>query len=285
MAAAGALTELIVSASLWDEDKAMSLLHGANALGNASVALGYANATGRWLFLTRGIPVGATPWLVGVGAAVVIVTALGIYLYGKEKEASKFETETTTEYLKLLGLDEPIANELRNQDSEGRSPLPVLAQMAGKFGYDVSDPDDAQRFITYLNGLGKDGTAALVNQAHTVDPNDQGIYPDTDRDQYKEYFALPDDPSKYNKDPRVKSTITLGADGIYRDSVTHMFWDKSSHTWHLDGPSQDMYTPTSYDPETGVLAGPSGTLGYLDSHSLESLKTWALAMGLAPPVK
>lgn len=284
---AGALVEAIVSVGYLGDNNAMAALHFFNAAGNGSVALGYAKGTGRWPLLTSRLPVAASPWLVGAGAAVVTLTALGIYAVGRAQEASKFETQTTTDFLKLMGVDEKIAHQLRNQNSEGASPGPVLHQLATNQGMDLSDPAQAQKFLKYLNDLGADKVAAIVGKAHLVNPNEQGQYPASQSADQLKYLRLPADPQKFLASPEGQGSKIQydAAKKQYRDPDTGFVY--TGRGWTFDGQiGSDPYHPLHWDPSSGWLTHANGSsYNIVNPTSMEGLKTWMISNGIQLPSK
>jgi hypothetical protein len=292
MALAGAITEGIVSLSYLggnDPNYAMAGLHGVNAIGNASVALGYAKGTGRWATLLGRLPPMASPWMVGLGAGTVAVSSWLIYEVGKKQEASKFETQTTTQYLKTLGITEPVANALRDQNDMGASPAPVLAQLAADRGLDLSSPEHIRTFVRYLNDLGAPRMEAVVDQAHGVNASSDGKYPETDSTSLR-YLRLPADPKAFSASPEFQasgSKIHQDAQtGTWVDPDTRMIYDEKNRSWVYYGfVGTALDKPIRWEPETGWLHLSGGENGLVKAESMEGLRAWMAANSYPLPQK
>jgi hypothetical protein len=128
------------------------------------------------------------------------------------KEASKYETPTTENYLKALGFKPDVAHALRDHTFfSGRSPGPIFGQLAGTFGLNLLDPGDSRTWRAYLNSLSKEQITQAVRAAHEIAPDSRGGYPATagnDDDLLKpqEYLDTgnPESPvvPRYDHEPR-----------------------------------------------------------------------------------
>jgi len=150
--------------------------------------------------------------LVRMGAWLGLATAPVTIGYEMHKEASKFETPTTENYLKALGFKADAAHALTDHTYfSGRSPGPIFGQLAGAFGFNLLDPTDSRTYRTYLNSLSKDQITQAVHAAHEIPPDNSGRYPDTagnDADLLKPQAYLetydPEHPvePRYDHEPR-----------------------------------------------------------------------------------
>lgn len=126
--------------------------------------LGVASTVGGAMMLFGGAAV------TGVGAVIVGAAIIGKFIYEDIKEANKHETDGARAFLRGAGIDAGVANHLINNDGDGRSPAPVFSALANHLGVDPKE------FLTYLSQLSPDETIRLVETAHGVDPDENGVY-------------------------------------------------------------------------------------------------------------
>lgn len=124
-----------------------------------------ASAVGGVLLLTGSTGVG----LVLVGGALVG----GIFYsqYQKHQASVKFESDGAMAFLEGAGFSPELADELINNDDVGRSAIPVLTALAENAGIEPSE------WFDYLMTLEPEDAKRLIEKAHGVDPNDEGVYP------------------------------------------------------------------------------------------------------------
>lgn len=126
--------------------------------------LGVAGAAGGVMIL---LPAAST----GVGLLLVGGALIGKFIWSGVQEANKHETDGARAFLEGAGIDPEVANELINNDSDGRSPAPVFTALAEHLGVDPHE------YFDYLSHLSPDEVNDLIETAHGVDPNDDGVYP------------------------------------------------------------------------------------------------------------
>lgn len=131
----------------------------------ASAGFSGASAVGGALMIFGG-PVG-----VGVGAVIVGASIIGELLWTKHENSVKYESDGARAFLQGAGINPDLANELINNDSDGRSPAPVFTALAEKLGVDPKE------YFDYLSKLPPDRAKQLMEYAHGVDPDDKGVYP------------------------------------------------------------------------------------------------------------
>lgn len=134
-------------------------IHGVSAAGAA---------VGAWSALSAAGVVGSIPGgqLVATG---LLAAGLGLNQYKNVSESNKYEGPTE-QFLIDAGIHPDIAKQLSNHDNKGRSPGPVLAQLASRFG--MSGPE----FYDYLGSLPPGKVKDIVTHAHGVDPNSEGVF-------------------------------------------------------------------------------------------------------------
>ncbi len=86
-----------------------------------------------------------------IGIGLVAVSAIGLGLYNHIKDADKYETEKSANFLKHNGLDPAAADELINQSFDGHSPVGLLYAYAHQKGL------DNQQATAWLNDLQRKG--------------------------------------------------------------------------------------------------------------------------------
>ena len=115
---------------------------------------------------------GTTLSATGVGLLLVGGAVLGSYLYGRVKEANRFESGGARAFLEGAGIDPDLANEMINNDDRGRSTAPVFTELAERL--DI----DANELFDYFQTLSPREAKTLIEAAHGVDPNDEGVFPE-----------------------------------------------------------------------------------------------------------
>ncbi|MFE0755051.1 LysM peptidoglycan-binding domain-containing protein [Inquilinus sp. NPDC058860] len=215
-----------------------------------------------------------------VGAALLLASAVGNYIYGKIEKANENEDDAR-EFLTGADLRPEIADQLADHDSDGNSVGPALAALARRRGLEPA------AFTDYLNRLTPQQVSALVQQAKSVRPDDKGRMPVAGPGD--SYLALPLDPTR--TDVSQYTTITYnGASKRWEDPVTRMYWD-GGRRWVFDpriGNSFGTIPPqpdpvVSYDPATGELLKSNGFGRPARAESLAGLENWMYANGMPPP--
>ena len=281
-------------------DAVSGVLRGTGIVGNISLGLGFGGfaaidtlagtALADATIGTVALPAAAT----GVGAVLVGLSFVGSLIWSahqRAEAASKFETQTTEQYLQALGLKPEIAHEFRNQDGDGHSPGPVIAALADKAGFDLGKPAHVRQLVAYLNNLSKDQMHDLVVEgAHGVDPNDTGNFePGLRKDDA--YLALPADPNTLQYRPQSNdyfdpqtgraSTIRYEADKKrWYDPKTDMFFIPGNDRWFVADERPGTYAdnpydrPAFYDPQTQQLMRSDGVELPVSPHSVDALALW-----------
>ena len=116
---------------------------------------------------------GTTTAATGIGLVLVGGALLGSYLYGNVKNANIHESDGARAFLEGAGINSDLANELINNDNKGRSAAPVFVEMANRLGV------EPQEMFGYLSTLEPDDAKKLIETAHGVDPNDEGVFPES----------------------------------------------------------------------------------------------------------
>lgn len=264
------------------QDVPMGLLHGANAAGSLSIALGYMKGTGR--LALAALP--ASPVLVAGGTVVVLAASVGTYFYGKAAEGAKYENEWASGYLEALGFTKDVANQVRNNDGDGRSPGQVLAGVAASQGLDLTRPEHLDSFVKWMNDLGADKVAKIIEKAHGVDPDDKGEYQQTSGND--KYLSLPVDPTQAHQ-RKGSGVIYDPIDKRYEDPATQMYFDPENKRWTYYGP--EKFTIDNPHPYWYVPGGPgyimdNGGQRYIkeiEVNSIDGLRNWIVANGYGKP--
>lgn len=124
---------------------------------------------------------GTTAAATGIGLVLVGGALIGSLIYGSIKEANKYETDGARAFLRGAGVNHDVANELINNDNDGRSAAPVFTELAKRLGI------SPQRFFEYLKTLSPSDANRLIQTAHGIDPDENGQYPDHKPDITRAY--------------------------------------------------------------------------------------------------
>jgi hypothetical protein len=265
------------------QDLTMAGLHGISAVSNGMMAWSYMKAGGHWLGARALSPVMLSGW----GTALAVASSVGIYMYGRAKEMSKFENGETQKYLESLGFKPDIAKQLMNQDNDGHSVGPVLQAYAKANGWDLNKPEQVDEYITWINNLGKEKVESLVTAAQHVQPGEDGGLPLTN-DKAK-YLALPRDPAKtvqQLKDHGIDTKIFYNqAKQRWEDPTTQMFYTNDGWNYYgkIDDKNPDQIL--RYDLETTELMYADNRFQYANPDSIAGLEAWTISNGLALPEK
>jgi LysM repeat protein len=188
-------------------DVPAALLYGTSSGGGFLAAAGSVAAGDSWL-ATFGGP---------VGAAIVLSSAVGLYLYNDAKDKARFEAPSR-EFLEAAGYKPEIAKALADyDDNDGHSAGPALAAAARQFG--ISPDELMQR----LNRQDPSKVHDLVKEAWTVGPDKNGNYPlsaSNDRNVWAPGDRGPQYGGRYLYDPqdtRYRGGYGVSGDGIYPD--------------------------------------------------------------------
>ncbi len=147
-------------------------LYTASALGGAATAgasglegvLDAAGATALGDF--------AGAWLGPIGVAAMLVSVVGLYIWGQHEAVTQYETAATQKFLEGAGIKPTQAQALIQQSGNGYSPVPLLARYAQLHGLDLQNPADQQRFVKWINSLSADQLQQIVTAANaTQDAN------------------------------------------------------------------------------------------------------------------
>lgn len=244
-----------------NRDIPMGLMHGVAAYSNANVTIAYAKSGTSWAAPAARMVPGSFSTLLRVGTIGGALSSAAIYAYGMQQnaqEAAKYETETTSNHLQAIGFSKDVADELRDQDMEGGSPLPRLNKLFTDLGYDMSKADDVHKFVGYVNGLGPEKAGELVRKTHGVVADDQGQYPQHDPN-VDPYLAL----SRNPQNPV--------------DPATHMRFDPVSRRWvEMDPLRNPQGLPRVYNPETGRFVINGHPSFPLKVQTMDGLKHWMI---------
>lgn len=115
---------------------------------------------------------GTTAAVTGVGLFLVGGAIIGSLIYGGVKEANKHETDGARAFLQGAGINPDLANQLINNDSDGRSAAPVFTEVAKRLGV------EPQEMFEFLSALTPDQASRLIGIAHGIDPDENGVFPD-----------------------------------------------------------------------------------------------------------
>lgn len=115
---------------------------------------------------------GTTLSATGVGLLLIGGAMLGSYLYGRVQAANRFESDGARAFLEGAGIDPDLANQMINNDDRGRSTAPVFAELAERLGIEPNEIFD------YFKTLAPSEAKTLIEAAHGIDPNDEGVFPE-----------------------------------------------------------------------------------------------------------
>ncbi len=142
---------------------------------NAGQALARGDVAQASLFAVQAAGgVAALAGATGVGAVVALGAGLALAQLGRVRASNRFENEHTEAFLQGAGLSADATRHLRNADDAGRSVGPVLAGLARHLNV------DPQALLAAVGELEPDRLLQLVEAAHAVDPNDEGVFRSTD---------------------------------------------------------------------------------------------------------
>ncbi len=143
-------------------DYAAAGLQFAGALGSTAVAVGTSSLTAGALAAS----------LTGIGAVLVVGSAIGLYQYEKVKLSNEHENPTTEAYIRV-GLEDvnnpnldQVIYHLRDADSEGRAVGILFGQAAKSLGM------SGEEFMQMIAELPPDKVLDVVHKAHGIDPQD-----------------------------------------------------------------------------------------------------------------
>lgn len=119
----------------------------------------------------------SSAWAGPIGFGVATVGTLGLFAWDGIRNAqhnSRFETETTAEFLQHAGFNEAAAQALKDQSGEGYSPVPILMRYGELHGL------TPEQTIEWINGFAEeeDGwklAALRDNLHHTLDEFDGDV--------------------------------------------------------------------------------------------------------------
>jgi hypothetical protein len=131
------------------------------------------SAAGGTLLSSYAPALGLGAWAGPVGTGLVVIGSTGLILLDlRDQERRRTMTEPfNKDYLITAGLTRPIAEKLVENDSDGRSVGPKLAQLAKHLG--VTSPE----LLQYLHAQDPGWVGEFVHAMHFVKPNEQGQYP------------------------------------------------------------------------------------------------------------
>lgn len=137
-------------------DYATAALWGVSAAGSALTLASGAGLIGAW-----GGP---------VGIAMVALAAVGIGLVAKVNDSNKHDNATSAAFLQEAGFTSDVADALVDQSGDGHSPVPLLAKYAELKGYDLSDAQQRQQFVDWVNDMPMEQLEHLRDwMHHTLD--------------------------------------------------------------------------------------------------------------------
>lgn len=149
---------------------AKSLADGKVLEGSSSLAMGAGG-----VLLTAGLMSNAVPVAGTIVGGVLLAAGFGLSLFAGAKERNKNEGPVE-DFLRDAGLSSKLAEELSNHDGQGRPVGPVLTELAQRIGV---EPRELTR---YLDTLDERTIKFIVEAAHGVDPDEEGVYPQTGDD-------------------------------------------------------------------------------------------------------
>ena len=120
--------------------------------------------------MSNAVPVAGT-----VIGGLLLAAGFGLSLFAGSRETSQNEGPVN-DFLRDAGLSPRLAEELSNHDAQGRPVGPVLTELAKRLGM---RPTELTR---YLDTLDEHTIKLIVEAAHGVDPNEEGVYPQTGDD-------------------------------------------------------------------------------------------------------
>lgn len=109
----------------------------------------------------------------GVGAIIIGASLLGKIWHDRVQHSNINENDGSKAFLEGIGISPELAEQLINNDDEGRSAAPVFTGLAEKLGV------DPKQFFAYLAQLSTEKAEQLIKIAHGVDPDEQGVFSDT----------------------------------------------------------------------------------------------------------
>lgn len=279
-----------------DKDVWMGLLHMTAAGSNAAVAAAYLKArpaTGLLSQLASSLPVRFAT-LISRATLVGLVSSGAIYglnEYRHYTDARKFETETTSRYLEALGFDRRVADQLRDQDSDGHSVGPVLYQLFADRGIDVQEVHDMHNFVRAMNRLGPERVQELVKAANNIWRDEAGN-PVRSNPVSDGYMRLPADPESFVKSREAQQfghTLRFNTSAQpprWEDSATNSRFDPGTGRWV----SMELEIPhipdfKSFDPRTDLLYSEGKPTSRLPPTSLDGLRDWTIQQGYGLPMR
>jgi hypothetical protein len=115
---------------------------------------------------------GTSAWSGPVGFGLTLIGVLGLEAHRRHQESTKYETQTSADFLAHSGLSREAADALKDQSGEGYSPVPILMRYGELRGL------NPQQTVDWINSIARseDGTAKLGalrdNLHHTLDEID-----------------------------------------------------------------------------------------------------------------
>ena len=108
-----------------------------------------------------------------IGLGIVAASVIGQMVWGqisKVNASNKYMNDTSAEFLRFAGFNDTAAHVLVDQSGDGYSPVPLLAKYAQEKGYDLTQADQQQKFVNWINSMPKDKLETLRdNIHHTLD--------------------------------------------------------------------------------------------------------------------
>jgi hypothetical protein len=112
---------------------------------------------------------GTSAWSGPVGFGLTLIGVLGLEAHRSHQESTKYETQTSADFLAHSGLSREAADVLKDQSGEGYSPVPILMRYGELRGL------TPQQTVDWINSIARseDGSAKLGalrdNLHHTLD--------------------------------------------------------------------------------------------------------------------
>jgi hypothetical protein len=185
----------------------------AFAKGDTTLGTLYAVAAGGGALATAASLGAVGAWGGPVGVGLTAIAALTIFaVQGTRDSNTHMDDPDTAPFLAFSNLKPDVAKALTDQSGDGYSPVPVLQKYAELKGYDLSQPQDQQRFVTWLNDLPSGTLSQLRDGLHQKlddwdgDANKLGTSTDVPQTEYDV------NPSTGSATPRI-SVYTPGTVG------------------------------------------------------------------------
>ncbi|HLM55818.1 MAG TPA: hypothetical protein VK422_06775 [Pyrinomonadaceae bacterium] len=173
------------------------LADGKHLEGGASLTTGAGGVLLSVGLMSNSVPVAGT-----VIGGLLLAAGFGLSLYAGARESNKNE-RPLEDFLRDAGLSPKLAEELSNHDGRGRPVVPVLAELAKHLGV------EPRELILSLDTLDERDIHDIVEAAHGVDPNDEGVYPQTGGDVARIGDATPGQLASHTPEARPHSVEGL----------------------------------------------------------------------------